>query len=178
MQCMLVKIISGGQTGVDRAALDVALELELPCGGWCPRGRRAEGGRIPRRYPLQETRSRNYSVRTARNVRESDGTLILTRARLEGGTGLTRYLAEDAGKPCHVVDFARLPDMVRAVCWLLDSQITVLNVAGPRASQVPGIYRDSHLFLHHLLPTWIEAIRDHRGLGQSTRPKRRLESFL
>src|SRR5436305_1193025 len=82
-------IFSGGQTGVDRAALDVALELGIPCSGWCPRGRRAEDGTIPPRYPLQETRSLAYPVRTRWNVRDSDGTLILTRGRPDRGTALT-----------------------------------------------------------------------------------------
>lgn len=81
----LLKIISGGQTGVDRAALDVALELGLPCGGWCPRGRRAEDGVIAERYPLTETRSARYAVRTVRNVRAADGTLVLTRGQPSGG---------------------------------------------------------------------------------------------
>ena len=72
------KIISGGQTGVDRAALDLALEFGIPCGGWCPRGRRAEDGPINTRYPLTETSSTDYGVKTKRNVKESDGTLILT----------------------------------------------------------------------------------------------------
>src|SRR5512136_1042597 len=81
------KIISGGQTGVDRAALDVALELGISSGGWCPKGRKAEDGPIDIRYPVRETTSANYSVRTGRNVRESDGTLVLTGlGRASAGT--------------------------------------------------------------------------------------------
>src|SRR5947199_5509021 len=87
---MFTNIVSGGQTGVDRAALDVALELGLPCGGWCPRGRRAEDGPIPAHYPLCETRSPIYPVRARWNVRDSDATLILTRGRADRGTALTR----------------------------------------------------------------------------------------
>src|SRR5947209_11260398 len=86
---MIAKIVSGGQTGVDRAALDVALELGLPCGGWCPKGRRSEGGRIPERYPLRETTSAAYPARTRRNVLYSDGTLVLTNGPPTGGTALT-----------------------------------------------------------------------------------------
>src|SRR5437870_9182944 len=103
-QGMLTKIISGGQTGVDRAALDVALELGLPCGGWCPKRRRAEDGPIPERYPLTETSSRAYPQRTRCNVLDSDGTLILTRGRPTGGTALTIQIAAESGKPYFVVD--------------------------------------------------------------------------
>lgn len=74
---MLAQIISGGQTGVDRAGLDAALGLGIPCGGWCPRGRRALDGRIPDQYPLRETEARNYNRRTEWNIRDSDATLIL-----------------------------------------------------------------------------------------------------
>ena len=91
---MNVKIISGGQTGVDRAALDVAVELEIPHGGWCPKGRLAEDGRIPDSYKLRETTSREYAVRTEQNVLDSDGTLILYRESISGGTELTLRLAE------------------------------------------------------------------------------------
>src|SRR3989442_8006923 len=84
-----VEIVSGGQTGVDRAALDTALALGLTCGGWCPRGRRAEDGPLPARYPLRETPSASYPERTEWNVRDSDGTLVLHHGRLRGGTALT-----------------------------------------------------------------------------------------
>src|SRR5437660_8666127 len=100
---MFTKLISGGQTGVDRAALDVALELGLPCGGWCPRGRKAEDGVIPDRYPLAETPSPSYRQRTRWNVRDSDGTLILVRGRPTGGTALTLASARRLGKPVLVV---------------------------------------------------------------------------
>mgnify|MGYP003793290687 CR=1 FL=1 len=90
---MIKKIVSGGQTGVDRAALDVAMQLGIPVGGWCPRGRRAEDGRIPDSYPLREASSVNYAKRTELNVRDSDGTLILSGGPLTGGTALTESLA-------------------------------------------------------------------------------------
>src|SRR3989442_2721366 len=93
-----VEIVSGGQTGVDRAALDTALALGLPCGGWCPRGRRAEDGPLPTRYPLRETPSSSYPERTVWNVRDSDGTLILHRGRLSGGTALTLRLVSRHGR--------------------------------------------------------------------------------
>src|SRR5437870_6380616 len=99
-QGMLTKIISGGQTGVDRAALDVALELGLPCGGWCPKGRRAEDGPIPARYPLAETPWSGYPQRTLWNVRDSDGTLILVDGEPDRGTQLTIELAKRKKKLC------------------------------------------------------------------------------
>src|SRR5437764_6400071 len=107
---MVHKIVSGGQTGVDRAALDLALEVGLPCGGWSPRGRRAEDGSLPERYPLQETRSAAYPPRTALNVRDSDATLILTRGTPDRGTALTARLVERDGKPYLIVDLAEQPD--------------------------------------------------------------------
>jgi hypothetical protein len=134
------KIVSGGQTGVDRAALDVALELGLPCGGYCPRGRRAEDGRIPPRYPLQELPSREYPPRTARNVRDSDGTLILHRRGLSGGTALTLRLAREKRRPHLAIDLAARPDATSVRAWIEAQGIRVLNVAGPRESEAPGIH--------------------------------------
>src|SRR5690606_30676655 len=110
-----VRVVSGGQTGVDRAALDAALRLGLPCGGWCPAGRWAEDGPIPERYPLRETESADPAERTARNVRDSDATLILSPRPLRGGTAGTREVAERLGRPFHVADpFADAPEAVRA----------------------------------------------------------------
>src|SRR5215471_7567840 len=100
-----LRIVSGGQTGVDRAALDAALELGVPCGGWCPRGRAAEDGPIDDRYPLHETPSRDVEQRTEWNVRDSDGTLILNRGpELTGGTLLTQRVAQRDRKPWMVID--------------------------------------------------------------------------
>lgn len=145
------KLVSGGQTGVDRAALDVALELGIPCGGWCPRGRLAEDGRIPDRYPLQETKSDDYSRRTLFNVRDSDGTLILTRGELTGGTALTKSLADERGKPCHVVDLDVSNGIGDAADWLKSTNIRIVNVAGPRESVQPGIHEMATEFLRNLL---------------------------
>lgn len=137
---VIEKIVSGGQTGVDRAALDVAIQLGIPVGGWCPRGRRAEDGRIPDVYPLRETTASNYSDRTERNVRESDGTLIVSGGPLTGGTGLTRSLARRLGKPVFVIDLRDDPAPDVSDEWLAEHSIRTLNVAGPRESQQPGIY--------------------------------------
>lgn len=148
----LAKLISGGQTGVDRAALDVALELGLPCGGWCPRGRRAEDGPLPAKYPLQEMASSEYPPRTAQNVRDSDGTLILTHGRPDRGTLLTRTLAEHYGKPCLVVDLMKDGgDAATVRAWIAANGIQVLNVAGPRESKSLGIHAAARAFLRAVL---------------------------
>jgi hypothetical protein len=146
------RIVSGGQTGVDRAALDVALALGLPCGGFCPRGRRAEDGRIPDRYPLQETPGWAYSERTLRNVRESDATLVLHRGALRGGSALTVRLARRLRRPCLAVDLASDPDPAEAIrLWLASQAPRVLNIAGPRESQAPGIAAQAGVLLHQVL---------------------------
>jgi hypothetical protein len=150
---MFDKIVSGGQTGVDRAALDVALELGIPCGGWCPQGRRAEGGPIDGRYPLQETSWWGYSQRTEWNVRDSDGTLVLTRGEPDRGTALTVRLAAAHRRPCHVVNLAREVDAEAVWTWARQNRVLVLNVAGPRESSQPGIYAEAANFLRRLLAT-------------------------
>jgi predicted Rossmann fold nucleotide-binding protein DprA/Smf involved in DNA uptake len=138
---MVERVVSGGQTGVDRAALDVAMALGLACGGWCPRGRRAEDGPIPSGYPLQETPGAAYPERTAWNVRDSDGTLVLTLGKPRGGTALTIGLARKAGKPLLVVDLnAGVPGAVEVRAWLVQAGVRTLNVAGPRESEHPGIH--------------------------------------
>jgi predicted Rossmann-fold nucleotide-binding protein len=140
---MLKRIVSGGQTGVDRAALDAALEHNLPCGGWCPKGRKAEDGPIPAHYPLQETKSSDYRVRTEQNLKEVDGTLILTRGKPTGGTALTIKLAHKHGKPCLVLDLGQMEQGPVAViqAWIKGNAIKALNVAGPRESKLPGIHK-------------------------------------
>jgi len=146
----LQQIVSGGQTGVDRAALDVALGNGIACGGWCPQGRRAEDGRIADRYPLRETPSRNYSRRTRWNVRDSDATLILTIGPPTGGTALTQSLAQRLGKPIHVVRLDQNPDPEPVRQWIATEGIAVMNVAGPRERTCPGIYEEAALFLQRL----------------------------
>ena len=144
------KIISGGQTGVDRAALDVALAMGIQCGGWCPKGRRAEDGRIPSRYPLVEITSPTYAPRTRRNVRESDATLILFRGEPRGGTLLTARTAARLDKPCLSVDLDAPTALADVRVWLRENAISVLNVAGPRESQSPGITLEATRLLHAL----------------------------
>jgi hypothetical protein len=146
----IAKIISGGQTGVDRAALDVALELGIACGGWCPKGRRAEDGVIPEKYPVEENDSKDYPPRTAMNVREADGTLVLTRGTPDRGTALTICLAERHEKPCLVVDLGQALDPVKVRKWLRREKIKVLNVAGPRESSRLGIGEEARRFLREV----------------------------
>ena len=145
------KIISGGQTGVDRAALDAARAHDVAVGGWCPQGRRADDGPIAPRYPLRETPTDAYAERTAWNVRDSDGTLIIAPDPLKGGTALTRREAEARGKPVlHVRPTDPVPvPMIRA--WAAEHDVRVLNVAGPRASEGDGIYRQARSILEALL---------------------------
>ncbi len=138
---VLQRVVSGGQTGVDRAALDAALEAGLEIGGWCPAGRRAEDGRIPDRYPLQETPSAETAERTEWNVRDADGTLVIFAGPLRGGTELAVQVAHRLGKPLLVVDLARPTDPAEVTRWIAVFGIRTLNVGGPREGESPGIYR-------------------------------------
>ena len=135
------KIVSGGQTGADQGALDAALELDYPCGGWCPKGRKSESGPIPAKYPLQEHSSIDYKVRTEANVIDSDGTLIFYYSEPGGGTALTIKLAQKHGRPYYLFDLDNHalnqdPEIIWE--WGLDNNVYVLNVAGPRESKYPG----------------------------------------
>ena len=143
-------MVSGGQTGVDRAALDVAMALGLPCGGWCPTGRKAEDGHLALRYPLKETPSGEYAQRTEWNVRDSDGTLVLTRGEPSGGTAQAIEFAARLEKPCLVLDLALEPDAAAVHAWAAARRVRVLNVAGPRESQCPGIAAQAAQFLWKL----------------------------
>ena len=142
------KIISGGQTGVDRAALDVALTAGVRTGGWCPNGRIAEDGILPECYILKETPQKRYSQRTEWNVRDSDGTLILSTGPLTGGTAFTLKVAKRLKKPCLVIninDFENRGDDV--FNWIKEYSIETLNIAGPRETSCPGIYKKAYGFL-------------------------------
>ena len=149
---MIRRIISGGQTGVDRGALDAARTAGIACGGWCPKGRRAEDGRIPDVYPLEETERTDYAERTERNVLCSDATLILSPSnRLAGGTALTKQFAERHNKPVLVVELDEKPNPNPVIQWLRDSSIEILNVAGPRESFRPGIAEQAKIFVSSVL---------------------------
>jgi hypothetical protein len=139
----MLTITSGGQTGVDRAALDFAIGHRLPHSGWCPKGRLAADGVLPERYQLQETESAGYRQRTKLNVRDSDATLILNVGPLDGGTLQTLRFAHTLKKP-HLVLQLDAEDWEHAVQdlrrWLEVAAPSVLNVAGPREEKRPGAY--------------------------------------
>jgi len=146
-------IISGGQAGADRAALDWAIEHDVPHGGWCPAGRRAEDGPLDARYMLTETESKHYRARTVRNVADSDATLILNMGELAGGSLETLRIAERRGKPVRVVQLdSALSDQVIAGLrdWLQSAKAETLNVAGPRESKRPGTYDAALALLRRL----------------------------
>jgi hypothetical protein len=150
---MLEKVISGGQTGVDRAALDAALEAGIPAGGCCPRGRKAEDGIIPEIYPLQELDNARYSSRTERNVVDGDGTLILNKGPLTEGTRATYDFTVQHAKPCLVVqlDAEQVVEPRQVMAWIEERGIRVLNVAGPRESKCPrGIFAEAKAYLERL----------------------------
>ncbi len=138
------KIISGGQTGADRGGLDAAEKLGIPRGGWCPKGRRAEDGAIPAKYPLRETGSSDYPERTERNVLWADGTVVFTVGPAAGGSALTIELAKQHGKPVLHVDLGRVDraGAVRMVRdWAEREGVSTLNVAGSREGTVAGLRR-------------------------------------
>ena len=140
---MLTKIISGGQTGADRAALDVAIALDIPHGGWIPKGRKTEDGILPDKYKLQEMPTASYPKRTEKNILDSDGTLIFSRGKLTGGSALTRKLAKQHERPWLHVDLDKVvgTGAVHIIAvWIDENDIEILNVAGPRASKDPGIH--------------------------------------
>jgi len=143
---MIKKIISGGQTGVDRAALDAAIKLSIAHGGWIPKGRLTESGPLPQEYRMKETSTSSYAERTEKNVLDADGTLIISRGPLTGGSEYTRELAVKHQRPWLHVDLNHSGAFQAATIinnWISNRGIEILNVAGPRASKDAKIYHDT-----------------------------------
>jgi hypothetical protein len=159
---VLRKVISGGQAGVDRGALEAALGLPasagISVGGWCPRGRAAEDGVIDARFSLSETPNRDPAQRTAWNVRDADATLILSQGELTGGTALTAEIAERLEKPLLVIDLRKPVPIAHVLSWMRRAAVRVLNIAGPRESQAPGITQDARDFVGRLLAAAVRVI--------------------
>ncbi len=142
----LKKIISGGQTGADQAALDVAIQLGISHGGRIPKDRLTEVGPLPDKYKLEEMPTSSYPKRTKENVINSDGTLVISHGKLTGGSALTLKFANQHKKECLHIDLNTnrgysAAQLIKS--WIVINDIKVLNVAGPRASEDPDIYEDT-----------------------------------
>jgi hypothetical protein len=172
---MITKIISGCQTGSDQAALDVAIELGIPHGGWIPKGRVTEEGRLPAKYHLKEMPTTSYPKRTEQNVIDSDGTLIVSHGPLTGGSAFTEQMAEKHGRPCLHIDLNKTKKLQAAQnieSWITEHNIKILNVAGSRASKDPKIYQATKSILKtvfHLSVTEESSIQ--KALPMSAWPK-------
>ncbi|MBI4668621.1 MAG: putative molybdenum carrier protein [Elusimicrobia bacterium] len=145
-----LKIISGAQTGVDRAALDAAMEASLPHGGFIPKGRLAEDGRISPNYRLTETAESDYALRTELNVMAGKATLIIHHGSMSGGTKYTAWLVRKHKKPACLINLEKtgFQEAVREIiAFLTRIKPAVLNVAGPRESTCPGIYEQTKAIL-------------------------------
>ena len=136
---------------MDRAALDVALELHIECGGFCPKGRKSEDGIIPEKYPLTETATEEYSERTELNVKEADATLVLTDKHADKGTLLTVELCRLHNKLLLQADVSRTVYDKQIVEWMSKNKIEVLNIAGSRESSSPGIYGKAYQLLRKVM---------------------------
>ncbi len=157
-----MKLISGGQTGVDRAALDVALKHGIECGGWCPAGRLDEFGRIPDQYPVQELEAGGFGERTLQNVKDSDGTLIIYPGKLGGGTEQTIRFCIELQRPHELIDASKFSaeDAAKLIAgFVRNHKIDVLNVAGPRQSEWPEGYDYAYGALDAFLAVLADVVR-------------------
>ncbi len=152
-----MKIISGGQTGVDRAALDVALKHGIESGGWCPTGRLDEIGRIPDRYPVEELEDGGFIERTLQNIKDSDGTVIIYPGKLSGGTEQTLHFCVEQRRPHELIDASNVSTQKAAQLiadFVRENKIDILNVAGPRASEWPEGYD----YAYRTLDSFLDAL--------------------
>ena len=154
METVIKKIISGGQTGADRGAIDAALKYSFPHGGWIPKGRLTEKGPLPDEYKLKEMPTKNYPDRTEKNVLASDGTVIITRGKLTGGSALTKKFAQKHKRPYLHINLDKTPAFLASSeinAWINENNIEVLNVAGSRASKDPQIYEDTKYIIQGVI---------------------------
>jgi hypothetical protein len=184
---MIKKIISGGQTGADRAALDVALKFGIPHGGWVPKGRKAEDGPLPEIYRLQEMPTESYEARTEQNVIESDGTVIIARGKLTGGSDYTRKMTLKHKKQLLGIDLnliSHFDGASLAASWIKLQRVQVLNVAGSRASEDQQIYSDVVIILEKVLQILTDEQRksiielDRPAKGSSLEPPKTVEKAV
>jgi hypothetical protein len=162
-----VKIISGGQTGVDRAALDIALMHGIECGGWCPAGCLDEFGRIPDQYPVQELAVGGFTERTLQNVKDSDGTVIIHRGNLAGGTDQTVRFCVELQWPHQLIDASKVSaeDAARLIAsFVRKHKIDVLNVAGPRQSE----WAEGYAYAFRALDRFLKSITS-KSMSRSKR---------
>ncbi len=148
---MVIKIVSSGQAGVERAALDVALQNDIACGGWCPKGRRAEDGVVEEKYPVVECDSPSATKVIELNVRDSDGTLLLGWGELAGSNLKVVAIAARMKRPVFYADLKKNPKIEDAEAWATKFNTKVLNVSGPKPSEVINAYDEASLFLRQLL---------------------------
>ena len=144
------KIISGGQSGVDRSALDFSLLYKIECGGWCPKGRLAEDGIIPLKYPLIETKEPEPIYRTMRNIESSDGTMIIYQGAMDKGSQQTVDYAKKVSAPYILIDLKESFSSAQIKDWLIMNHVKILNIAGSRESNCHGIYKESFNFLNQI----------------------------
>ena len=159
----VLKIISGGQTGVDRAALDVALRYGIECGGWCPAGRLDEFGKIPSHYPVRELQGGGFIERTLQNVRDSDGIVVVYCDHLDGRTAQTVYFCHEQERPHELIDASKISAENAAKLigdFVRKNKIGILNVAGPRQSEWPEGYD----YASHALEIFLRSC-SHRPVG-------------
>jgi len=173
---MITKIISGGQTGADRAALDVSIKLGISHGGWMPKGRLTEAGNLDNKYKLKEMETSNYNKRTEQNVVDSDGTLIISHGKLTGGSDYTRDMALFHNRPWLHIDLNKTNSFQAAgkiKSWIIENNIEVLNVAGPRASKDPLIYQATADILETVF--YLDLIDDTLHESFTVTPRRQAE---
>ena len=151
---MLKKIVSGGQVGAEQAALDAAIKLDFPHGGWIQKGRKTKSGRLPDKYRLEEMSVPGYKDRIERNVVESDGTVAFSHGNLTGGADYSMKMAEMHGRPGLHVDLTKIPAVMapsRINSWAIQNRIEVLNVSGSRASEDPAVFQKTRSIIEDVI---------------------------